>query len=264
MGLLLLLTGAWAAAWGQPVDVPPADPERGPAPARPSAVASPTAATPMPAPAEGSAALTPTPTPLVFENVPVTTLWSQYREAIAAIEAQDPEGVKKFFRLISAEDEKWLEANVDSLADLLSSGTIATSTPAEKRLFVLQAYLRNMPRDVEPKPKFYRVAGSPYALAKVTDSSSGTPVEFLTLLLQEQGRWVLYHPFFARDFVWVPQLAYYKKYRRMPNAPEEQAYLMHGFAPFQNWARGYYELCGYWPGDETRGKTSGSPSGALR
>ncbi len=201
--------------------------------------------------AQPQATVTPTPTPVVFENVPVKTLWEQYGAAVKQLAAGDEAGVEAFARLLSSEDIKWLQSNMPALVDLLSSGTITTSTPTEKNIFVLQALLRNMPRDIAGEPKFYRRPGSPYGVALVTDSSMTPPKTYITLVYQEAGRWVLYHPFFARDFVWVPQLAYYKALRKMPNAPEELAYLNQGFAPFIEWARGLYQHCGYVSSGET-------------
>jgi len=266
VAMLALACVLWpgAVTAQHPTDAPAAEalpgPEPGaPAPAPAAAPAAPAATpkpSPTPTPAEPGATVTPTPTPIVFENVPVSTLWQQYREAVKLIDAGDPQGVAIFARLLSSEDLKWLQSNMPALIDLLSSGTIGSKSPDEKNLFVLQALLRNMPHDIAGEPKFYRRVGSPYGLAKVTDSSTTPSKVFLTMLYQEGGRWVLYHPFFARDFVWVPQLAYYKKLKGRPNAPEEAEYLRNGFAPFTEWALSYYRYCGYVPGEETRGKSS--------
>jgi len=233
-------------------DRPPAEPpEPAPRPAATPAQAQ--------APVEQGPAVTPTPTPtpLVFENIPVKTLWDQYQDAISKIDAGDPAGIDAFLRVVSSEDEKWLQAHFTHLADLLSSSTLSSSSPQERKLFVLQALARNMPHGVSGQPKLYRQVGSANAIAKVVDSSGGKPVEYLTPLLQENGRWVLYHPFFVRDFVWVPQLAVYKSARKLPLAPEEAVFLKQGFAPFVEWARGLLQYCGYLPGGDNRG-TAGS------
>lgn len=280
--LVSLFVAAAMSLVAQPADVPPADPgitppprpasapaaalglEAGATPAAPPQAAPGAPAAPA-APQEQAApvALTPTPTPVVFENIPVNTLWERYQEAVKQIEAGQDEGVDALLRLFSSDDEKWTRANMPLLVDLLSSGTIATSSVAEKRLFVAEALLRNMPRRIAGQPKFYRPVGSPYGVAVVTDDSSGRPVEYVTLLYQEAGRWVLYHPFFIRDFIWMPQLAFYKKLRKLPNAPEELEYLRSGFAPFMQWAQSYFSYCGYKVGEDSRGKPS-TATGATR
>lgn len=259
MALCLLSAVFTGRVRAQDADLPTGEP---PAPGRPApSVPAPVpqqqpqqAVEPGAVPSQG--AVTPTPTPLVFENVPIKTLWEQYRVAVKQLAKGEEAGVEAFARLLSSEDVKWLQANMPALVDLLSSGTIATSTPTEKNIFVLQALLRNMPRDIAGDPKFHRRPGSPYGVALVTDPSSAPPKTYVTLVYQEAGRWVLYHPFFARDFVWVPQLAYYKALRRLPNGPDEMAYLSQGFTPFIEWARGLYQHCGYLSSGET---TRGNP-----
>ncbi|MCX7624883.1 MAG: hypothetical protein N2Z21_01505 [Candidatus Sumerlaeaceae bacterium] len=263
MALSLVFGAFLSAAWSQPPDdVPPADPGVTPA----QAPAQPPAAQPTPPPPQGqpTATPTPTPTPVVYENVPVKTLWDQYQEAIRLIEAGNDSGFDALLRTFSSEDEKWARASTPLLIDLLSSGTIATSTVAEKKLFVAEALLRNMPRKISGQPKFYRPAGSAYGVAVVTDISTGKPVDYVTLLYQESGRWVLYHPFFIRPFIWMPQLAYYKKLRGMQNAPEEIEYLKNGFSSFTEWAQKYFTYCGYKPGEDTRGKPSTAPGAERR
>ncbi|MGC8840831.1 MAG: hypothetical protein ACP5QZ_05165 [Candidatus Sumerlaeaceae bacterium] len=254
-----------AAALAQPIDVPPADPGVPPVP-QPAGQQPVEAHPPAPAPQAGlaqpTATMTPTPTPIVFENVPVKTLWDQYREAAKKITNKAPDGLEALLRVFSSEDEQWLRANTPLLIDLLSSGTIASSSTEEKKAFVAEALLRNMPRDITGLPKFYRPVGSAYGVALVTDSSSGRPVDYVTLVYQEAGRWVLYHPFFARDFVWLPQLAAYKKHKGLPNSPDEVEYLKNGFAPFTQWARSFFTYCGYSPGEDTRGKPT-APTGAT-
>ncbi len=260
---------AWVAAFGvmrvfgQPTDVPPADPGM-PPPARPAPGQQPVdPGQPTPAQQPGQPTPTATPTPIVYENIPVKTLWDQYREAVKKIETKAPDAFDSLVRLFSSEDERWLRANTPFLIDLLSSGTIASSSTEEKKAFVAEAILRNMPRDISGQPKFYRPVGSPYGVALVTDTSSGRPLDYVTLVYQESGRWVLYHPFFARDFVWVPQLAYYKKLKAIPNSPDELEYLKSGFAPFSQWARSFFTYCGYSTGEDARGRSS-APTGAAR
>lgn len=255
-----------SVAWGQPPDVPPADPgvTPGPAPAQPPNQQAAPSSSPAPEQGQAAATPTPTPTPMVYENVPVKTLWDQYQEAVSLIEAGNDSGFDALLRTFSSEDEKWTRAHTPLLIDLLSSGTIATSSVAEKKLFVAQALLRNMPRKISGQPKFYRPVGSAYGVAVVTDISTGKPIDYVTLLYQESGRWVLYHPFFVRPFIWMPQLAYYKKLRGMPNAPEEIEFLKNGFTSFTDWADKYFTFCGYKPGEDTRGKPSTATGTARR
>ncbi len=251
------------AALGPDVVVPPdavgPAPEPGapaPRPATPPPASTPAAPGASPSP-------TPTPTPLPYiENVPFSTLWPKYFDAVKRIQAGDPAGVKELYFSLSSEDVKWFEANYKHLADLLSSGTL-TGTPEQLKLFVLQAFLRNMPKSAEKEPKVSQALHKPYAVARVTDHSTGSPVDYETLLIQEGGRWVISHFFFARDFIWMPQLAHFKKLNGIPNSPDETVYLTQGLQPFVEWARGQFLNCGY-EREGPRGSSSTPTSGPRR
>jgi hypothetical protein len=51
--------------------------------------------------------------------------------------------------------------------------------------------------------------------------------------------------FFTRDFVWVPQLALYKSYKRLPLSADEQCFLREGFTRFQQQIKTVYSSVGY-------------------
>jgi hypothetical protein len=187
---------------------------------------------------------TPTPTPMVYENVPVDTLWPLFFAAAKKIENGDPKGIEEFHRVISQDDNLWLAANYKHLSDMISSGT-KFATMQESQLFVLKALLRNMPHSAVGSPKVSRKPGMGVAVAEVIDDSSGVSAKYVTGIVQESGRWVLLRLFFARDFVWVPQLAHYKRIHKLGNPYDEQLFLGQGFAPFQQYVQSLFSSSGY-------------------
>ncbi len=51
-------------------------------------------------------------------------------------------------------------------------------------------------------------------------------------------------PFFARPFVWTPQIAWYKRMHKLPLSEEEQLYMTQGAVPFQQQVKTVYSLVG--------------------
>lgn len=235
-----------AKAAPQVANVPP--PQAFPSSAIPSAhnyaaQAPPPAPIPEPPPVDPNATPTPAPTPVIYSNVPVSTLWPRYVKAVQLIENNNPQGVTEFERVISSDDIAWLGTNLLLLAELVSPGRRYASAP-EAKLVVYKALVRNMPRALDAREPVVKIRGG-LAMADVFDKGSAGTVKYSTALVQEGGRWVIAHLFGARDFVWVPQLAFYKQARNMPLGVDEHSYLTKGFAPFQQRVRQVYAMTGY-------------------
>lgn len=207
-----------------------------PAPASPTPPAT-LAATPTFAPV--------TPVPMYIEHAPIDTLWPRYYAAVRAIQDGEHKAVQMFHDCCTADDVMWLESNYAALADLITSGC-KFADPTEAKLVVLKALVRNMPaRPADVAPSVKRKQGSGIAVADVYETVEGDITRYTTALVQENGRWLIAHLFFTRDFVWGPQLAVYKAARRTPLSMDEQTFLMSGFAPFQQQVRTVFQNAGY-------------------
>jgi hypothetical protein len=84
-------------------------------------------------------------------------------------------------------------------------------------------------------------------VAKFVEGAGGAANTYTTLLQQEGGRWVLTHPFFARTFIWVPQIAMYKQVKGMALGADEQAVLTTGVRPLQLYVQRLYQQIGFVP-----------------
>lgn len=204
------------------------------------------APTPSPTPVDPNAPTpTPSPTPFFIENVPVDTLWPQLFTAVKDIESGNTRGVSELENIVSADDVAWFERNYIYVMDLVTPGTRYAS-PAEAKLAALRLLLRSFPHSsvINPAVKTKGALGVAVLTEKI--ASNGAPaVKYTTALVQEGGRWVIAHFFAARDFVWVPQLAMYKRQRRMALAPEEAMFLASGYTPFQQQVQAVYTNVGY-------------------
>lgn len=199
-----------------------------------------------PAPTDPNVPPAPTPTPFVIDTAPVEVLWPQYFSAVKKIEAGDVTGVTDLMRIVTTEDAHWFEANYRFIADILLPGA-AFSNAAQAKLAVLKVMLRNMPRVplTNRVPAVKRRSGVAVAMADVTEPAAAGTLKYKTALAQENGRWVLAHFFFARNFIWMPQIALYKQARGLPLTPDEQLFLRAGFAPFQQQVKAVYGMVGY-------------------
>ena len=186
---------------------------------------------------------TPTPRPenAIMPNVPVDTLWPAYRKAAEMVSRGDPAGVAAFEALISTEDREWLERNARVIAAIVTPAR-DYNDPVLPRLAALQALLRSMP--LQPEPAGPAVtAEDGYGMATVTDSALGG-ASYATAIVQENGRWLVARFFYARDFVWVPQLALFKHSHGAHLTPDEKQFLAGGFVPFQESTRRYLARLG--------------------
>lgn len=192
----------------------------------------------------GKTGASATPPPAV-PDLPVEPLWNQYFTAVSQIQADRPEGVRQFESLLFSEDAQWLRQNMGHLAELVAPG-LAKSSPDQARLAVLKALLRNMPVAPPSQPPVVTHRQGLAVARIITDSPSG-PQTFTTVLMQQNGRWVLVQPFFARTFIWTPQLAAYKRARNLPLSADEQMYATSGTLPFQQQVQTIYTAVGYRP-----------------
>lgn len=209
--------------------------EPGVSPSQPT----PAASTPAPG------VVTPTPTPYFLENAPVATLWARYYSAIRKLDSDDTAGVDEFVRCLSSDDVTWFDANYVAICDMLTSGTKFPNA-AKAKMVVLKAMLRNLPHlPGEKEPVIKRKPGNPVAVADVFETNNSSVTKYTTAIVQENGRWLIARFFFARDFVWVPQLATYKSAHRLPLDTDEQAFLATGFAQFQEQVRAIFATLGY-------------------
>jgi hypothetical protein len=178
----------------------------------------------------------------VVANVPVETLWPRLESALEKINRGDPRGVEAVYAVISTEDAAWLDRNAGALAAILTP-TLKIGAPAQAKLIALQALARSMPRSVGPAP-VVKTNDYGFGVAKVTERPEHGGRQFTTPIVQEYGRWVVARFFFARDFVWVPQLAAFKRAKNIPLTPDELQFLTAGFAPLQEQARQAYRSVG--------------------
>jgi hypothetical protein len=189
----------------------------------------------IPAPSQQSG-----PVPMI-SDMPVDVLWPALFQAIAKVERGEPAGIQEMLRCFSNDDVAWFQRNYQLIADLVTPG--AQYTPEQAQLVALQAMARSMPHASFATPSTKTKQGS--GAAKVVDSSGGKPATYTTLLAQENGRWVLVHPFFARTFVWQPQIAVAKQARGQALAPDEQSLLSTGITPIQNQIRQTFQQLGF-------------------
>jgi hypothetical protein len=210
---------------------PAVAPAVGPTPATVPAPAAPLppGATPTPGPA-------PTPPPVVVDGLPVGPLWQRYFEAAQMIEQGNPAGVDALNALVSADDVAWFDKNAVTIAAILIPNS-DTGDPAKARLVAAKALLRSMPPrsdEGEPFSRTFHAVGAGKVTARRPD---GTLASYTTPIVQENGRWVIARYFFARDFVWTPQIATHKRAKNIPLGPDEQEFLTAGFGPMQGRAQ---------------------------
>ena len=194
----------------------------------PAAVpAMPPDATPAPTPMP-----TFTPPPVIVDGLPVASLWTRYFEAAQMIDQGNPAGVDALQALVSAGDAEWFDKNAMTIAAIVLPNS-DVSNAANARLVAAQALLRSMPlksdRD-EPFNRTLHAVGVGKVTARLPD---GSLASYTTPIVQENGRWVIARYFFARDFVWTPQLATHKRAKNIPLGADEQEFVAAGFAPMQ-------------------------------
>ena len=103
--------------------------------------------------------------------------------------------------------------------------------------------LRNMP--THPDSRTTEKVNYGLAMADVIETSGSVVLKYSTPLVQQKGRWTIGQLFFARDFVWMPQLAWYKRIRNLPLGTDEKTFMTLGFSPFQQRARSIFTMTGY-------------------
>jgi hypothetical protein len=184
--------------------------------------------------------------PRVYDNISADSLWKNYYEAVRLIEADDPRGVDELMHQVTSEDKNWFETNARIIADLVWPGAVYANDDAMK-LAAAKALLVNMPQ-TEAKihaPFLHHKSGVAIAIADVPEETSRGTLKYRALLSQQNGRWFLAHYFFARNFIWLPQITEYKLAHGMPLSLDEQLYRQSRFAPFQQQVRSAYEMAGY-------------------
>lgn len=190
--------------------------------------------------------LSPTPVSVVPTFIPgidVSALWPDYFQAIAKIERGDTNGIKEFLKCITSDDSSWFQRNYGVITDLVTPG--AQYTPEQSQLVALQALARSMPHVTNLKPVVKTTNG--LGLAKFVEGAGGAANTYVTMVQQENGRWVLSHPFFARTFVWVPQIAAYKQTHGIALSADEQSVLASGVGPLQRYVQKVYQQIGFTP-----------------
>jgi len=165
-------------------------------------------------------------TPAASDTSSVNFAWAEFFQTLGKADRNDPRAVAEFLNQISTEDRTWFAANAVYLADIVTPGR--QYNPQQAQLVALQALARTMPRQVAGTPR--SAAKGVQGAAQLVDQAQKNHT---TLLALENGKWLLAHPFFARTYYWVPQLAQYKRARNLPLGPDEQAALASGVAPIQ-------------------------------
>lgn len=174
------------------------------------------------------------------ENEVSAQLWTALFQALAKIDRDDPSGTSELLSLFSQEDRQWVEANAAYLAEIANPGI--RYTPEQAQVAGVKALARTMPRQAVSPPQVF--TRDSHAVARMLDAQQRSHV---TLLTQENGKWVLTHPFFARTYVWLPHLANFKKQRNLPLGPDEQAVLSSGLVPLQQQVQKIYDYVGFKP-----------------
>ena len=181
--------------------------------------------------------------PLALPPQSVDDLWKRYDAFIAKVRAGDESAPAELRTVMATDDVMWFEANAEWMAALLTPAEVYTD-PAKMRLVALQGLAINMPDSVG-RPS-YRTVPQGWGAARIRiPGPDGKQEEYITPLALENGRWLMTRFFFARDFVWTPQLATYKQAKQIPVGPEEMQYLTSGVAPFQEKARQILQSAGY-------------------
>ena len=181
--------------------------------------------------------------PLALPPQSVDDLWKRYDAFIAKVRAGDESAPAELRTVMATDDVMWFEANAEWMAALLIPAEVYTD-PAKMRLVALQGLAINMPDSVG-RPS-YRTVPQGWGAARIRiPGPDGKQEEYITPLALENGRWLMTRFFFARDFVWTPQLATYKQAKQIPVGPEEMQYLTSGVAPFQEKARQILQSAGY-------------------
>jgi hypothetical protein len=177
-----------------------------------------------------------TPPPVIVDGLPVASLWAGYFEAAQMIERGDPAGADALNTLVSADDASWFDKNAATIAEIIMPEMDTSSTPTA-RLVAARALLRSMPLKSDMDEPFNRTLHAVGAGRVTARQPDGTLASYTTPLVQENGRWVIARYFFARDFVWTPQLAAHKRAKNIRLGPDEQEFVTAGFAPMQARAR---------------------------
>ena len=181
--------------------------------------------------------------PLALPPQSVDDLWKRYDAFIAKVRAGDESAPAELRTVMATDDVMWFEANAEWMAALLTPAEVYTD-PAKMRLVALQGLAINMPDSVG-RPS-YRTVPQGWGAARIRiPGPDGKQEEYITPLALENGRWLMTRFFFARDFVWTPQLATYKQAKQIPVGPEEMQYLTSGVTPFQEKARQILQSAGY-------------------
>lgn len=176
-------------------------------------------------------------------DVPVETLWSVYFSALEKIEKGDEAGVDEFLSTVSQEDAAWFRSNVPLLVQLVAPRKAEQLSPGEAGMAVLKAMVRNMPRSPKASILFTRKGGT--GIARFIENGPEGLQTYTTVVALEGSRWVFVRPFFARTFIWTPQLAWYKTGRGMALTPEETQFLREGYEPLQKSVQAIYRSVGY-------------------
>ena len=181
--------------------------------------------------------------PLALPPQSVDDLWKRYEAFIKKVREGDVSAAAELRTVMATDDVLWFEANAEWMAALLTPAEVYTD-PAKMRLVALQGLAQNMP-DSLGRPS-YRTVPQGWGAARIrVPGPDGKQEEYITPLALENGRWLMTRFFFARDFVWTPQLATYKQSKQIPVSPEEMQYLTSGVAPFQEKARQILQAAGY-------------------
>jgi hypothetical protein len=181
--------------------------------------------------------------PLALPPQSVDDLWKRYDSFMKKVREGDLSAPAELRTVMATDDVMWFEANAEWIAALLTPAEVYTD-PAKMRMVALQGLARNMPDSVG-RPG-YRTVPQGWGAARIrVDGPDGKQEEYITPLALENGRWLMTRFFFARDFVWTPQLATYKQAKQIQPGPDEMQYLSAGVAPFQDRARQILQAAGY-------------------
>ncbi len=181
--------------------------------------------------------------PLALPAQSVDDLWKRYDAFMKKVREGDPSAPAELRTVMGTDDVLWFEANAVWIAALLTPAEVYTD-PAKMRMVALQGLARNMP-DAVGSPS-YRTVPQGWGVVRIrVDGADGKPEEYIAPLALENGRWLMTRFFFARDFVWTPQLSMYKQAKQIQPGPDEMQYRSGGVVPFQDRARQILQAAGY-------------------
>lgn len=172
--------------------------------------------------------------------------WPKYFEAVEGVMRNDIRSVRMFMALMAPEDRQWFQGNARLMCILLTPD--ALNWPEERaQLVASQMLLRNMPTRTIPPERIRSWQNTATAVSRLVDRTPEGDRIFTTLLREERGQWYLVHPFWARTFIWTPQIAPIKQSLNLPLSLDEVSYLQSGVSPMQAYIRQVYTMLGFQP-----------------